>query len=94
MRDVEKYTRFEHRACWCFERNCAGAYGTVVDRENKISFILTAEIKVKDIVWEMGLRSHMYYATDQFECNMIEGSKINIIEIDGYVLEKPIEAII
>lgn len=79
---------------WSFEKECAGAYGSVEDRENKTSFILTAVIKVNDIEWEMGLRSHMYYRTDQYECNMIEGSEIIIIEINDEILDNPIEAII
>jgi len=67
---------------WSFEKDGAGAYGLNRDmKENEKEYILTAKINPKDIDWEYGFTSFMYYGEDQWEC-AVDG-KVTVIAIDG-----------
>ena len=67
---------------WSFKKDGAGIYGDVPSQFAKgDKFILTGICLPKDIDWEYGFTSFMYYGEDQFECALDEDSKIKIIKI-------------
>jgi len=80
---------------WSFEEEGAGAYG--LNREAKRDdkhFTFTGVAQTKDIDWEYGLTSFMWYGEDQWECALKEGSKVKLTHIDGEAIKKPINAVI
>lgn len=69
---------------WSFRSEGAGSYGEVQQEwRNHKDIVLTATAQPKDVDWEYCFTSFMYYGEDQWECALDEGSKVNIIEIDG-----------
>lgn len=69
---------------WSFEIDGVGDYGVNRPKTKKDkNYILTGTVNPKDIAWEYGLTSFMYYGEDQWECAIEPKSKIKITGIDG-----------
>ena len=78
---------------WSFEEKGAGCYGGG-EKDSKLGdniYTLTALANPKDIDWEYGLTSFMWYGEDQWECALNLGSKVTITHIDDKKLDKPID---
>ena len=69
---------------WSFEKSGAGAYGLNREKTNKDKkYLLIANINPKDIDWEYGFTSFLYYGEDQWECALNTDAKITITDIEG-----------
>lgn len=76
---------------WSFEKDGAGAYGLnrSMHKDDK-EFILTGIAQTKDIDWEYGFTSFLYYGEDQWECALNPGAHVEITQVDEEPLEKPL----
>ena len=76
---------------WSFDEKGVGCYGNGGDRDvpGGKMFVLTATANTKDIDWEYGFTSFMYYGEDQWECALNPGSKVSITAVDDKELPKP-----
>ncbi len=86
---------------WSFEKDGVGDYhGTYRDsgtswkipKENAKLYILTAIVSPKDINWQHGFDSFMWYGEDQWECSLDNGIPVLITHIDDKKLKAPIKA--
>ena len=69
---------------WSFEKSGAGDYGLNRSKTKKDkTYKLTAIINPKDICWEYGLTSFMWYGADQWECALNEKAKVTVTKIEG-----------
>lgn len=75
---------------WSFEKEGTGTYGLTGPRK-KHTFVLIGKANPKDIDWEYGFTSFLYYGTEQWECALETGSQILITHIDGKKLEHPLK---
>jgi len=57
-------------------------------------YILEGNINPKNIDWEYGFHSFIWYGEDQWECALNKGANVKIIAINEKELEKPIIAIV
>ena len=72
---------------WSFEKSGAGSYGTMGQKGNDI--LLTGIANTKDIDWQYGFTSFMYYGEDQWECALFDNSPVTLTNID----DQPIKSI-
>lgn len=73
---------------WSFKKEGTGTYGA----GSKLNtFLLTGKISPLSINWEIGFLNFMTYS-EQFECNVLNGSKVNIVKINNDIVN--IEGII
>jgi hypothetical protein len=82
---------------WSFEEGGVGCYGSGSSREmekSKNMIVLKGIVDSENIDWEYGFISFLYYGDSQWECALIEGKPIEIIEIDREPLTKTIKGII
>jgi hypothetical protein len=79
---------------WTFEKECADYYGSGKREppKNAKLYVLTGIINPKNIEWEHGLTSFIWYGPDQWECALEIGTPVTIIAIDDEKLEKPLKA--
>lgn len=84
--DIGKY--------WSFDESGVGDYGSGT-REFKgdEKFILTGLVNPKNIDWEYGFTSYLYYP-NQSECALKSGTKVKIIAIDDVELQKNLIGIV
>jgi hypothetical protein len=75
---------------WSFKKEGADCYGA--NSEEKPRFILKGDLKGKDIDWEHGFYSFVWYGEEQWECALKKGSIITIKEINGEKLKNPKKA--
>jgi len=75
---------------WSFTEKGAGIYGNAPS--GGVDIIIEAEVEPKDIDWEYGFTSYMYYGSDQSEVSLLKHSSVLVSAIDGQILEEPINA--
>lgn len=76
---------------WSFTPEGVGCYGTMKEIPGSKEFILTGKVNPKDIDWEYGFTSFMWYGEDQWECALNPGAPVEILKIDAKVLENPLK---
>jgi hypothetical protein len=79
---------------WSFEESGVGDYGSGRrDFKGDKMFVLTGLVNPKDIDWEHGFYSFLFYP-DQHECALLSGANVKIIEINGTPLKKELIGIV
>ena len=83
---------------WSFERSGAGYYGGSNRRYKKVRegkpFTLTGTVQVRDIDWEHGFVSYLYYGDEQWECALRDESPVKITHVNQEALSAPINGTI
>jgi hypothetical protein len=81
---------------WSFRKSGASEYGgdtarrlpeldlPVIDRDADVCLVVVeAVVDARDIDWEHGFTSFWTYGTEQFECALKEGARVNVRSIDN-----------
>jgi hypothetical protein len=80
---------------WAFEKSGAGSYGLNRDKKKDESeFIFTGIAKTKDIDWEYGFESYLYYGEEQKECALEPGTKVTLTHVDDKKMQKPLIGVV
>jgi hypothetical protein len=77
---------------WSFDPGGVGCYGSGRGKTGNKTFVLTGIVNPKDIDWEYGFTSFMWYGEDQWECALNQSAPVQIVKIDQKQLEKPLKA--
>jgi hypothetical protein len=75
---------------WSAEPSGAGCYGGRPWGSTTKEVLVAGEVSPKDIDWEYGFNSFMYYGEQQWEVSMESDSSVLILEIDGERLDPPV----
>ena len=80
---------------WSRYRSGAGVYGIVPHERGKketAKIVIAAMVTPKDVDWEYGLQSFLYYGQDQWEISVKQNKKVLLVEVDGRRLEPSVRA--
>lgn len=72
---------------WSFRRGGVGSYGHVEIVGGR-DVLVVGEVSPKDIDWEHGFMSFLWYGPEQWEAAIKPGVPVHIIEIDGDPVER------
>lgn len=80
---------------WSFEEKGAGSYGlNRAMRKDETEFTFTGVAQTKDIDWEYGFTSFLYYGEEQWECALNPGAKVTLTHVDKKALPKPMIGVV
>ena len=77
---------------WSRYRHGAGVYGHTPKRTKSVKVVIAALFKPKDIDWEYGLQSFLYYGQDQWEISVKQNKPVLLVEVADRRLEPPVKA--
>lgn len=76
---------------WSREPKGAGVYGSVPWPRGELkTFLITGIVEPKDVDWEYGFTSFLYYGEDQWEISLLENSPVEVTEIEHTPCPRPI----
>lgn len=92
LADISELRTNEIGTHWSFEKSGAGAYGLNRQQQShEKEHVLTGTAKTKDIDWEYGFTSFLWYGQDQWECALNPGADVVVTAIDDSKLKQPIK---
>ena len=76
---------------WSYEKRGAGVYGmTQVSRDAGRDVLIEGLVHPRDVDWEYGFASFVYYGSDQSEVSMLPYSPVVVTTVDGCALAEPV----